>query len=237
MPTSPDTTLRLVRKTQPATSTTPRVLGVDDWAVRKGRSYGTILVDLEQHQVVDLLPDRTSETLSAWLREHPGVEILARDRSTEYAKGASEGAPGAQQVADRWHLLLNVRQMLERYLPGVYGRLKQLPSVSTVASENVVPRRMSAYRRTKAEEVASLESREQRLARYEEVKRYYQEGKSLSAISRDLTMDIKTVRKYAYADAFPERSKHAGPSILDPYLESAKNQGVRQPTVPLRSLR
>ena len=93
MPTSPDTMLRLVRKTQPATPPTPRVLGVDDWAIRKGRTYGTILVDLEKHRVVDLLPNRTSDVLSSWLREHPGVEILARDRSTEYAKGASEGAP------------------------------------------------------------------------------------------------------------------------------------------------
>lgn len=108
MPASPDTTLRLIRKAPVATATAPRVLGVDDWAMRKGRTYGTILVDLEEHRVVDLLPDRTSKTLSSWLREHPDVEILARDRSTEYAKGASEGAPQAEQVADRWHLLLNV---------------------------------------------------------------------------------------------------------------------------------
>ncbi len=224
MPTSPDTTLRLVRKTQPAAAATPRVLGVDDWAVRKGRSYGTILVDLEQHQVVDLLPDRTSETLSTWLREHPGVEILTRDRSTEYAKGASEGTPTAQQVADRWHLLLNVRQMLERYLPGVYGRLKQLPNAPAVALESDVSRRMSAYRRTKAEVVASQESREERLARYEEVKRYYQEGKSLSAISQELALNIKTVRRYASAHTFPERSKRTGPSILDPYLVYLKTR-------------
>jgi transposase len=197
---------------------------VDDWAVRKGRSYGTILVDLEQHQVVDLLPDRTSETLSTWLREHPGVEILTRDRSTEYAKGASEGTPTAQQVADRWHLLLNVRQMLERYLPGVYGRLKQLPNAPAVALESDVSRRMSAYRRTKAEVVASQESREERLARYEEVKRYYQEGKSLSAISQELALNIKTVRRYASAHTFPERSKRTGPSILDPYLVYLKTR-------------
>ena len=77
--------------------------------MRKGRSYGTTLVNLEKHRVVDLLPNRTSETLSAWLRDHPGVEILTRDRSTEYAKAAGERAPQAEQVADRWPLLLNVR--------------------------------------------------------------------------------------------------------------------------------
>lgn len=221
MPTSPDTTLRLIRKVQTATAATPRVLGVDDWAIRKGRSYGTILVDLEKHQVVDLLPDRTNQTLSTWLREHPGVEILARDRSTEYAKGAGEGAPQAKQVADRWHLLLNVRQMLERYLPGVRGRLKQIPHVAretTTENEGASARRDRAYRRTRAEEIATWESRAKRLARYEEVKRHRRDSKTLSAISRDLAMNIKTVRKYACADVFSERSKHAGKSILDPYV-------------------
>lgn len=217
MPTGSDTLLRLVRKAQVETIATPRVLGVDDWALRKGRTYGTILVDLEKHQVVDLLPDRTSETLSTWLREHPGVEILTRDRSTEYAKAASEGAPQAEQVADRWHLLLNIRQMLERYLPGVYERLKQLPSPST-ADSSVTLRRTRAYRRTGAEAVASYESRKRRLARFEGVKRRHAEGKNLSVISRELALDIKTVRAYAYAEAFPERVRQPGPSILDPYL-------------------
>lgn len=197
MPTGPDTLLRLVRKAHVATAATSRVLGVDDWAMRKGRTYGTILVDLEKHRVVDLLPDRTSETLSAWLRDHSGVEILTRDRSTEYAKAAGEGAAQAEQVADRWHLLLNVRQMLERYLPGVYGRLKQLPAA---ADSNATSKRTRAYRRTGAEAVASQESRKRRLARYE-VKRLYAGGKSLSVISRELALDVKTVRGYAYAEA------------------------------------
>lgn len=220
MPTSPDTTLRLIRRAPLAVAATPRVLGVDDWAMRKGRTYGTILVDLEAHRVVDLLPDRTNQTLSAWLRAHPSVEMIARDRSTEYAKGASEGAPNAKQVADRWHLLLNVRQMVERYLPEVYGRLKQLPLVPGATSAKIesVPRRTRAYRRTKAEELASQESRKRRLACYEEIKRYCDDGKNLSVISRELAMDIKTVRKYASADAFPERTRQPGLSILEPYL-------------------
>lgn len=218
MPTGSDTLLRLVRKAQVETIATPRVLGVDDWAFRKGRTYGTILVDLEKHQVVDLLPDRTSETLSTWLREHPGVEILTRDRSTEYAKAASEGAPQAEQVADRWHLLLNIRQMLERYLPGVYERLRGLPSASVADSESVSSRRTRAYRRTGAEAVASRESRKRRLARFKAVKRLYTGGNNLSVISRELALDIKTVRTYAYADTFPERTRQPGPSILDPYL-------------------
>ena len=80
---------------------TPRILGVDDWVMRRGKVYGTILVDLERHLSIELLPDRSAETLATWLRAHPGVQIIGRDRSTEYTRGASDGAPQAQQVTDR----------------------------------------------------------------------------------------------------------------------------------------
>jgi transposase len=83
-----------------------RVLGIDDWAWKKGQTYGTILVDLEKRIPIELLPDRSTETVAAWLREHPEVDIVSRDRGGEYAAAAKKGAPQAQQIADRFHLLV-----------------------------------------------------------------------------------------------------------------------------------
>lgn len=117
MPTSATTLLRGIRKWLLPTGSKPIIVGVDDWALRKGRTYGTILVDLERRRPIDLLPDRLASTLAARLRRDPQIQVVARDRSTEYARGTAMGAPDAVQVADRWHLLLNTRQMVERCSP------------------------------------------------------------------------------------------------------------------------
>jgi transposase len=113
---SGDQLIRLVRSSVEPEPPTPHVMGIDDWAWRKRHTYGTILVDLERRCVVDLLPDRKPETIAQWLRAHPGVEIISRDRGNEMIKGVTDGAPQAIQVADRFHLMQNLRSGLEHFL-------------------------------------------------------------------------------------------------------------------------
>lgn len=222
MQVSGDTLLRLLRRELLPLLDTPRVLGIDDWAQRKSHTYGTILVDLDRHQVVDLLADRTAATLAEWLRTHPGVAVIARDRSTEYARGAREGAPEALQVADRWHLLSNIRQMMERYLTQAHARLKQLPRQSLDAlndsTAGTLPHRIP-HARTENERLRSSASREARVALYTRVQGLRKEGGSIRGISEYLRLNRATVRKFYYAESFPERSQRKLiPSILDPYL-------------------
>ena len=147
MPTSPDTLLRLARRTPSSDSASPTIIGVDDWAFRKGHTYGTVIVDLQAHTVVDLLPDRTASTLEAWLKDHPGITIISRDRAGAYAEGATNGAPGAVQVADRFHLLVNLREALQRLLDRHHATLQtirltegSLPSVPDAPPAAAPPR-------------------------------------------------------------------------------------------------
>jgi transposase len=127
LPTSPATVLRLVRRLAAPLTPAPVAIGVDDFALRRGRTYGTIIVDLVQHRPIDVLEDRSAATLIAWLRAQPSSAVSSRDRSTEYARGATEGAPGAVQVADRWHILKNLRETLERILDRQRSLIEQLP--------------------------------------------------------------------------------------------------------------
>ena len=211
MPTSADTVLRLVHRLPLPRAEEPRVVGVDDWAIRKGRSYGTLVVDLERRRPLDLLPDRSGPTLAAWLRRHPKIAVVARDRSTEYARAVTAAAPGALQVADRWHLLLNMRQAVERWLARSHGRLRRLPAFE---GGQLTGRRLCAFRRTDPEIAAGVENRARWRAAHEEVRRRYLAGETLVAIGQATGLARATVRKYAHAEVFPERAASGpGPSL------------------------
>jgi transposase len=169
---SGDTLLRIIRQTLLPPIEAPQIVGVDDWALKKRVHYGTLLVDLQQHRVIDLLLERTSTVVSTWLKQHSSIEMVTRDRSTEYAAGITEGAPQALQVADRWHLLLNLRQMLDRFLSTIYPRLQQLPFAPQHL--DLLSQQRAAFRRTQSEQIATQTSREKRLAKYAEIQQLRQ---------------------------------------------------------------
>lgn len=227
--TSADTVLRLVRRGA-APEAHPRVLGVDEWAWRKGHSYGTILVDLERREPVGLLPDRSSESLAAWLREHPSVEVITRDRSEIFAEGARQGAPQAVQIADRWHLLKNVGEAVERVLhrhrPALEAALApSSPTVSTSSTESPSPSPGAAPSPTPS----SGQLRRQQ--RYEQVQALHAKGISIHAIGRRLRLSRPTVRKYLRAETCPtrapRRTKIGTLTAYDAHLRARWQEGAR----------
>jgi transposase len=254
---SPDALLQLLSARPAPTEVTPRVLGVDDWAMRKRHTYGTILVDLERACVIDLLPDRRAESLANWLREHPGVEIIARDRGGPYAEGARQGAPDAVQVADRWHLLKNLAEALEAMLAREQRALTAaavapVPSETEVAGGATATPAPAATGSLPAPASTSLEPttraqrdsqrrRERRQAVFTEVRRLYDEGYRIRTIAEKLGKSRHTVRKYVLADAFPEPKKRQwGPGQLAPYrayLEERWRQGCHNATQLWREIR
>jgi transposase len=222
MPTSPDTLLRRVKQLKGVPGPPPRVVGVDDWAWRKGHHYGTIVVDLEKSAVIDLLPDRDADTVAAWFKAHPGVEVISRDRSSTYALAATEGAPGAAQVADRWHLLKNLREaverLFERHSAAVAEAVKGIPpsldptasaaevapGVSERPSTSPPPEPPAAPVRESPRRQARRARRQRRVGRFEQVRERHLQGHSARRIARDLGLSRCTVRRYLRAETCPD---------------------------------
>jgi transposase len=219
MATSPATLLRLIRRTAEVAAPTPRALGVDDWAQRKRHTYGTILIDLEEHRLVDLLPDRTADTLASWLQDRPGIEVISRDRSGAYADGAARGAPDAMQVADRFHLTRNLGEVLDRCFNRYRGEIKEIERPDAPHGSEAkppIPLRPAPPRPSLEAEKAG--KRAARQARYTLIRERYLKGASISELARELKLNWKTVRKYAQADRCPERPpRPRRPRLLTPY--------------------
>jgi transposase len=240
MPVSRMTLLRLVRAAPAPSVPPPRVLGVDDWAFRRGRLYGTILVDLERHCPVDLLPDRSAATLADWLHAHPGVEIASRDRGGAYADGIRQGAPNALQVADRWHLLHNLGDALEAFLVRERVWLPECPverllptsppaideemgdPASRAWSAATAPAPSSAAAPSSAGTVRAQRARAaQRQECCARVCALLAQGQGIRQIARELGLARNTVRKYVrFPTARPPvpMQRPRRPRRLDPFL-------------------
>jgi transposase len=199
------------------------VLGVDDFALRKRHTYGTILVDLERRQPVELLPDRTAETVAQWLREHPGVEVIARDRASTYAEGARQGAPNATQVADRFHLLQNLAEALEpvftthdRALQAVNAAMRQQP---VPLPDGTVAVAVPPPPTPPAEEARAAQRAVRRQARYNEAWALHRQGWSTAAIAAQVGCSRRTIERYLQMPTWPvpQHRRHYGRSILNPY--------------------
>jgi transposase len=168
------TLLHLLMALTPPRLPVPKVLGVDDFALQRGHHYATILVDALTHARVDVLPDRTAGTLAAWLRAHPGVEIVCRDGSASYAQAVTEALPGAVQVSDRWHLWHGLGVAVERTVTAHAACWRAAPTETAAGSRN-----------------------ERTLARHAAVHELLEGGVGLCETARRLGLGLNTVKRYA----------------------------------------
>lgn len=240
--TSPDTILRILRAAELGTREAPRVLGIDDFAFRRGHRYGTILVDLERHRVVDLLPDRKPETVVAWLQQADRPEVVSRDRGGGYAEAARRGAPDATQVADRFHLTKNLVETLETFFLRKRSLLKDIAAVLATErappEEDVLPqdamyqgKRNSPQNWQRRAEEASQHRHAERLATYEAIHALHEKGADIAHIARTVGVGRRTVYRYLRMDGPPDRARpgpRPGNRVLaayEPYLLKRWKEG------------
>jgi transposase len=222
------TLLRLVAALpEPAIGAAPQILGVDDFALRRGQVYGTVLVDITAGTAIELLPDREAGTLETWLKAHPGAQVICRDRAGNYAEGARDGAPDAIQVADRWHLWHNLAEHAEKTVVAHRGCLKE---------EDPAPEDASGMPPAEPDGLRDVCGRERRLVtrtreRHAAISELLTAGHSLGAISRELGLDRHTVRRFARqpdADKLLVKATSRD-SKLDPFkpwINQRWNQGI-----------
>jgi len=217
LPTSRSTLLRCLLRQVVVPSSNPQVVGVDDFAWTKRRRYGTILVDLQTHRVLALLADCEVETVAAWFRHHPSVQIVTRDRSLTFSDAIRRGAPQALHIADRFHLHMNAMGCLETVLTREQVTLHRV--VATLRDEH-----RKAYPPPEPAPLVSEQQRSmrraRRYARYEQVVQLHTQGWSQRAIAQEVGLHPQTVAIYLNAGQFPERAPHPARShAIQPYLE------------------
>jgi transposase len=221
LPGSYRTMVRLIHGTPCPPLAAPRVIGLDEWAWRRGRRFGTIVCDLERHQVMDLLPERTAPSVAQWLQAHPSVEIVCRDRSRLSAEGIRHGAPHAVQVVDRFHLVRNLGEALERLFLRYRRALNSLDaSLNRAAEPTLTPAILSQARHTR------------RVGVYHQIQRLHAQPLGIAAIARRVQVSRPTVYRYLAMPQLPERqrSRHRGQPLVapfTPYLRRRWNAGCR----------
>jgi len=211
MPVSAATLLRLQRRQTLSPLPEPQIIGVDDWAMRKGRTYGALIVDLERHQPIDVLPDTKAETFAAWLQAHPAISVISRDRAGNFAEGARTGAPQAIQVADRWHLFGNLGDAIQRLLARHPAALRaaaraqadrhRAESQSPESSPLVIEQTVASAPAT----LTSLPAVTEREQRFRKVLARHAQGWNYSRIARELHINIRTVKRYVLSRELPKR--------------------------------
>jgi transposase len=230
---SPDTILNSIRRAEEAKAPEPQVVGIDEWAWRRGHRYGTIIVDLERHAVVDLLPDREVDPVVAWLQRHQQIKVIARDRSCIFAEAATKGAPQAMQVADRWHLLRNLADVLEESLVLHRAALRaaaiETPQSEAEQLDGAKPRHESSSgpltpNRPRLADQQRIEESRQRQARlveqYEAIRRLHAAGADVADIARRVGVSRRTVYHYRDLPEPPEPkcpTRSSRERLLAPY--------------------
>jgi transposase len=214
VPGSSRTILRLVHRTRLTPQAAPRVIGLDEWAWRRGKRFGTIVCDLERHRVVDLLPDRSALSVAQWLHAHPSVEIVCRDRSGLYAEGIRHGAPQAVQVVDRFHMVQNLRDALERFFLGYRHVLKTLGASGPPAPVEPAPAQRPFCT------TASQQRHERWVRLYYQIQRLHTQELGIAAIARRVQVSRPTVYRYLALPQPPERQRpcRRQPSLLMPFI-------------------
>lgn len=223
IPGGPDTILRLVKRAELPVVSSPRVVGLDDWAWKRRLRYGTLICDLESRRPIEVLPDRSVETVSAWLKKHPTVEIVSRDRSSEYAAGISQGAPQALQVADRWHIGKNLADSVSTLLARCRAEIRRglhVQAMPEQGREDTVaePEEERRPPRSRSVQQAQFARRAQKQDRYEQVVELQQQGEKVADIASRIGIGERTVRRWLAHGSFPEaRRRRRRPSLIDPY--------------------
>lgn len=236
---SRSTLLRLIRAVPVPEPGELREVGVDDFALRRGHIYGTVLIDMRTHRPVDLLPDRTADTLAAWLACHPGIRIVCRDRAGAYADAAARGAPQAVQVADRWHLWQNLGQAVERAV--ARHRVALRPAPASPSTDTTTTPMLSVPEPTNSRPPAPHERIDRTASRtrdrHRQIHDLLNQGVSLRSIATQLHLSRGTVRRFARATDPEQLLVHNGTgyrsSMLEPhksYLHQRWEQGCRNAT-------